>query len=157
MFNDELFLIFILHQTTTIDDNKSKRKSCFLSLFYIKPQQYKPFTTKNHGCFLSLFYIKPQRIERTYTLDKGCFLSLFYIKPQHLIGNNWLDIVVSYLYSTSNHNLQTLSATSAGVVSYLYSTSNHNKLFQIKCVKTVVSYLYSTSNHNCFLEEILFL
>ena len=78
----ELYLIEILHQTTTSQGNKWWTRCCILSKFYIKPQlEYK------------LNQIK-----------EGCILSKFYIKPQHFDYEKRINYVVSYRNSTSNHN-----------------------------------------------------
>ena len=77
-----LYLIEILHQTTT------KRSR----------------TRDRSRCILSKFYIKPQRLCRCSSWPSGCILSKFYIKPQHLSIAGGSRNVVSYRNSTSNHN-----------------------------------------------------
>ena len=77
-----LYLIEILHQTTTIHAICRIKKSCILSKFYIKPQHLTLIGKNNLSCILSKFYIKPQL-------------------------RDWLRYVctvVSYRNSTSNHN-----------------------------------------------------
>ena len=77
-----LYLIEILHQTTTSQGNKWWTRCCILSKFYIKPQRSNEDHSKQLGCILSKFYIKPQR-RGWLTLWIGrCILSKFYIKPQ---------------------------------------------------------------------------
>ena len=78
-----LYLIEILHQTTTKNRGEHSDDGCILSKFYIKPQQVHAQKFPRLGCILSKFYIKPQ------------LPSVFY--------NLW--IVVSYRNSTSNHNI----------------------------------------------------
>ena len=77
-----LYLIEILHQTTTIWQPSGRADRCILSKFYIKPQPHAA---------------KPQR-------SNCCILSKFYIKPQLAVLFALLDLVVSYRNSTSNHN-----------------------------------------------------
>ena len=77
-----LYLIEILHQTTTIRILIIKLSCCILSKFYIKPQL---------------------RLERELA-SCSCILSKFYIKPQLTLWPLCLLIVVSYRNSTSNHN-----------------------------------------------------
>ena len=99
-----LYLIEILHQTTTSSRARTLLLCCILSKFYIKPQP-------------SLLPHQPHR---------RCILSKFYIKPQqerHTPVRFW---VVSYRNSTSNHNVEPLINTDDIVVSYRNSTSNHN-------------------------------
>ena len=77
-----LYLIEILHQTTTLQIFETINKRCILSKFYIKPQQWDSRELSSCCCILSKFYIKPQ--------------------PEARIERNHL--VVSYRNSTSNHN-----------------------------------------------------
>ena len=77
-----LYLIEILHQTTTSRTNMSASTSCILSKFYIKPQR-RPIKLRICRC---------------------CILSKFYIKPQLWLWVSNTCSVVSYRNSTSNHN-----------------------------------------------------
>ena len=121
-----LYLIEILHQTTTPSLLPLPSRSCILSKFYIKPQRQGLQCCTRFGCILSKFYIKPQP-------------SVLPVVP---------DIVVSYRNSTSNHNWAGCQLAQFGVVSYRNSTSNHNG-GKHRCNRlTVVSYRNSTSNHN---------
>ena len=101
-----LYLIEILHQTTTIHAICRIKKSCILSKFYIKPQPS------------PLPFCLPQR----------CILSKFYIKPQPSRRLVAMLPVVSYRNSTSNHNFLVSHPMAVIVVSYRNSTSNHNFL-----------------------------
>ena len=127
-----LYLIEILHQTTTIVPTVSADPCCILSKFYIKPQQYEKWAHLDNRCILSKFYIKPQRSSPRFQLIP----------------------VVSYRNSTSNHNNTKSGHILITVVSYRNSTSNHNPLGFKKNYKTVVSYRNSTSNHNFHLTRI---
>ena len=77
-----LYLIEILHQTTTVTMVSIPLLSCILLKFYIKPQQLGRLPLWVYGCILLKFYIKPQLWED--------------IKE--------IQLVVSYWNSTSNHN-----------------------------------------------------
>ena len=77
-----LYLIEILHQTTTTTQVDSTNKSCILSKFYIKPQLDHLQPRVARSCILSKFYIKPQRRCRRALRNLRCILSKFYIKPQ---------------------------------------------------------------------------
>ena len=77
-----LYLIEILHQTTTILDSFRFCYSCILSKFYIKPQRKEVLSLLTIGCILSKFYIKPQLLSSIVAALAGCILSKFYIKPQ---------------------------------------------------------------------------
>ena len=121
-----LYLIEILHQTTT-------RTSYSCTIL---------------GCILSKFYIKPQQEASTFFFVLGCILSKFYIKPQLPLYVSDRIGVVSYRNSTSNHNGGKQQFEREVVVSYRNSTSNHNFDLEISFVAIVVSYRNSTSNHN---------
>ena len=128
-----LYLIEILHQTTT----------------------FPPVVRRVVRCILSKFYIKPQlRLERELTRC-SCILSKFYIKPQPPIINSVPYRVVSYRNSTSNHNSGTNPPFFRFVVSYRNSTSNHNVLGSRTYRRYVVSYRNSTSNHNIYVVRSL--
>ena len=77
-----LYLIEILHQTTTRHRWSMNDRRCILLKFYIKPQLI----------FIPFFWAF------------GCILLKFYIKPQLRCIIYCIDIVVSYWNSTSNHN-----------------------------------------------------
>ena len=121
-----LYLIEILHQTTTSGG-----------------QQHESLC-----CILSKFYIKPQHLARFQPLTFCCILSKFYIKPQQNVKEKWRAFVVSYRNSTSNHNFVGAICIASGVVSYRNSTSNHNHGRPVTETLYVVSYRNSTSNHN---------
>ena len=121
-----LYLIEILHQTTTCGKCEDCLRRCILSKFYIKPQPALVGTAGTTSCILSKFYIKPQHARRR--------LRVFW--------------VVSYRNSTSNHNAESYVFVLSVVVSYRNSTSNHNKVGKRLRWSKVVSYRNSTSNHN---------
>ena len=79
-----LYLIEILHQTTTCVKYVSKVDGCILSKFYIKPQLSCILFLICRGCILSKFYIKPQQRIRHKIGHSCCILSKFYIKPQQV-------------------------------------------------------------------------
>ena len=87
----------------------------------------------------------------------SCFLSLFYIKPQLFFRRNIISIVVSYLYSTSNHNAQISGDARVYVVSYLYSTSNHNcfRLFPLRYELFLIFILHQTTTPPLVFQILL--
>ncbi len=149
-----LYLIEILHQTTTSSRARARLLCCILSKFYIKPQlrrwrechyvvvSYRN-STSNHNLFgtnclyneLYLIEILHQTTTSNQNLDNSssCILSKFYIKPQHWRDSSCARYVVSYRNSTSNHNLGEGIQLKLAVVSYRNSTSNHN-LFGTNCL-----------------------
>ena len=100
-----LYLIEILHQTTTHCKCIQFTLCCILSKFYIKPQHPSKVFARYQSCILSKFYIKPQLYRHCDHYELCCILSKFYIKPQLLVLNLTIFEVVSYRNSTSNHNL----------------------------------------------------
>ena len=77
-----LYLIEILHQTTTIVINQFYIVRCILLKFYIKPQQDFTIFVFTKGCILLKFYIKPQHDAEPRGRGRRCILLKFYIKPQ---------------------------------------------------------------------------
>ena len=172
-----LYLIEILHQTTThckciqftlccilskfyikpqlLLTVLRKSWSCILSKFYIKPQHPSKVFARYQSCILSKFYIKPQRLCRCSSWPSGCILSKFYIKPQRVAGEGYSQAVVSYRNSTSNHNKTAAGFYRFIVVSYRNSTSNHNDEARLVNAAKVVSYRNSTSNHNVVLFPLV--
>ena len=146
--NEELYLIEILHQTTTLVVRLLVPLGCILSKFYIKPQPPSGAGLAGRSCILSKFYIKPQQSAPGSNHDQRCILSKFYIKPQLAEGEKDRNNVVSYRNSTSNHNITTRCCSCLRVVSYRNSTSNHNRKTYTDSLRLVVSYRNSTSNHN---------
>ena len=121
-----LYLIEILHQTTTECSNCAPQCCCILSKFYIKPQRKALYGFYDTCCILSKFYIKPQlrwlHIFRLYC----CILSKFYIKPQLSFTNslNGFCCILSKFYiKPQQHRVY---GKGHDVVSYRNSTSNHN-------------------------------
>ena len=147
-----LYLIEILHQTTTV--TRATCPNMELYLIEILHQTTTPEATIRTYSVLYLIEI----LHQTTTFSKlrpfsdSCILSKFYIKPQHPCSRSWFFRVVSYRNSTSNHNSQRCQRFTSTVVSYRNSTSNHNVyLYEIKELK-VVSYRNSTSNHNVAMQ-----
>ena len=130
-----LYLIEILHQTTTV-----------LLTFFLVVQLYlieilhqtttaQPVSFPLIRCILSKFYIKPQLGQWPSWSTGCCILSKFYIKPQ--LARQWLLVpcVVSYRNSTSNHN------------NVLYNT--------IRSALYLIEILHQTTTHNSFVLHIL--
>ena len=165
-----LYLIEILHQTTThckciqftlccilskfyikpqlLLTVLRKSWSCILSKFYIKPQRRGLRNLRHSSCILSKFYIKPQRRGLRNLRHSSCILSKFYIKPQRLCRcSSWPSgCILSKFYIKPQRVAG--EGYSQAVVSYRNSTSNHNKTAAGFYRFIVVSYRNSTSNHN---------
>ena len=121
-----LYLIEILHQTTTMPRRVLLHGRCILSKFYIKPQ-----LRRSYFKFLEVVSYRNSTSNHNTNPRKEN-----------------LRHVVSYRNSTSNHNTGLITGALGQVVSYRNSTSNHNRLFILIGCSRVVSYRNSTSNHN---------
>ena len=149
---DRLYLIEILHQTTTMADANTQAKRLYLIEILHQTTTLSLTMFGFPSCILSKFYIKPQ-LRIAYPVEAvGCILSKFYIKPQLAIHPAADLFVVSYRNSTSNHNFPPRIVCKYGVVSYRNSTSNHNNVSGGTERTWVVSYRNSTSNHNCCMN-----
>ena len=164
-----LYLIEILHQTTTVVWIDFGNECCILSKFYIKPQRWRRSTSFREGCILSKFYIKPQRFGFSSGTCASCILSKFYIKPQPGRPRGRTPSVVSYRNSTSNHNWAPSNThlLTLYLIEILHQTTTLGLIWTTtkSCILSkfyikpqlpqkrrkrngVVSYRNSTSNHN---------
>ena len=160
-----LYLIEILHQTTTTSQVLLLQLSCILSKFYIKPQLTSKTGSLKRCCILSKFYIKPQQVSKVVSRNRGCILSKFYIKPQPVESAKIVCVVVSYRNSTSNHNGSVDLLPGRPVVSYRNSTSNHNSGVGVNATMSLylIEILHQTTTlrrsplheHLLYLIEIL--
>ena len=121
-----LYLIEILHQTTTLLRLVMIREELYLIEILHQTTTVVISSRIIRGCILSKFYIKPQLSPHCISEWPGCILSKFYIKPQLAGVSPNAVFVVSYRNSTSNHNGKNYLDTDEAVVSYRNSTSNHN-------------------------------
>ena len=105
VFSSLLYLIEILHQTTTCQEQHKEQQALYL-IEILHQTTTRPSTFR---LTQTLYLI--EILHQTTTLwpksdeNPRCILSKFYIKPQ--LGVSRLDCyrVVSYRNSTSNHNL----------------------------------------------------
>ena len=146
-----LYLIEILHQTTTHCKCIQFTLCCILSKFYIKPQLL-PLSV------CRLFVVSYRNSTSNHNFFSQCYGNLEVVSYRNSTSNHntlrrFLPAirVVSYRNSTSNHNEGYDEMKELYVVSYRNSTSNHNGGDCATCDIRVVSYRNSTSNHN---EEI---
>ena len=147
MISSRLYLIEILHQTTTSACRMLRLQSCILSKFYIKPQQEGMNYVPSRRCILSKFYIKPQPDVATKIRSHRCILSKFYIKPQ-LVGLNPINgKVVSYRNSTSNHNYSHHVTTTIALylIEILHQTTTIHDTCQIGKTLYLIEILHQTT------------
>ena len=146
----------------------NSKVNCLISLFYIKPQHAQRlrtpqqivsylFSTSNHNwrCTMKIhhelshisFLHQTTTALRRWWLALYCLISLFYIKPQQSALAPFDFFIVSYLFSTSNHNAVGIEVLGLKIVSYLFSTSNHNKPVEIDANIQLshISFLHQTT------------
>ena len=121
-----LFLIPILHQTTTL----VMMAVLQMALFLIPILHQTTTVTSIYLLSLVLFLIPILHQTTTRRLRSGppigCFSFQFYIKPQPMQRLFKCFRVVSHSNSTSNHNKPLVDVSLVLVVSHSNSTSNHN-------------------------------
>ena len=78
----ELYLIEILHQTTTAAAYESAASGLYLIEILHQTTTAPPRRIRTVCCILSKFYIKPQHGFQIHKIMDSCILSKFYIKPQ---------------------------------------------------------------------------
>ena len=100
----KLYLIEILHQTTTVNVNTTTLHPLYLIEILHQTTTRRKSCEWLSCCILSKFYIKPQLISMIVSSLPCCILSKFYIKPQQPLASECFCGVVSYRNSTSNHN-----------------------------------------------------
>ena len=165
-----LYLIEILHQTTTHCKCIQFTLCCILSKFYIKPQHPSKVFARYQSCILSKFYIKPQLQMYTIYFTFRCILSKFYIKPQLQMYTIYFTFrcILSKFYIKPQLVLEALLLPPCCILSKFYikpqlmMTTREGSMrcilskFYIKPQRVhtsfenglVVSYRNSTSNHN---------
>ena len=143
-----LYLIEILHQTTTPAVVTNNLQRCILSKFYIKPQQWRRLP--RCCCVVSYRNSTSNHNGVNATMSGGSVVSYRNSTSNHNEPGTApaKQLVVSYRNSTSNHNGCGSGTDVYSVVSYRNSTSNHNNLSNASSLNVVVSYRNSTSNHN---------
>ena len=145
-----LYLIEILHQTTTHCKCIQFTLCCILSKFYIKPQHEPLASHIPRCCILSKFYIKPQlRCILGYTA-LGCILSKFYIKPQLHAALFTRRCILSKFYIKPQLFGSPPQRPYRCILSKFYIKPQLT--LTRKTNDKVVSYRNSTSNHNSFAE-----
>ena len=97
--------ISFLHQTTTYFADPTSVGTLSHISFLHQTTTVAIVTILTRNCLISLFYIKPQLCMPYCAIAADCLISLFYIKPQLFLTITKILFIVSYLFSTSNHNL----------------------------------------------------
>ena len=165
VFSSLLYLIEILHQTTTCQEQHKEQQALYLIEILHQTTTLPSIVVCCRRCILSKFYIKPQLRRKCPNFCCRCILSKFYIKPQPWSIKVTPTIVVSYRNSTSNHNNGEVTIHVRQVVSYRNSTSNHNSsepavpawmLYLIEILhQTTTRHLGCRGRRGLYLIEIL--
>ena len=121
-----LYLIEILHQTTTIIAVLTAAVVLYLIEILHQTTTIVKLQIPEDALYLIEILHQTTTMCCGYPLLHRCILSKFYIKPQPIGAVYCRHIVVSYRNSTSNHNLLWPTTFRGRVVSYRNSTSNHN-------------------------------
>ena len=130
----QLYIFWILHQTTTSEVFHLTRSSCISFESYIKPQLMLVYVI----LIIVVYLLNP-----TSNHNLVCLLI-------------WLTSVVYLLNPTSNHNMVARGMAAIAVVYLLNPTSNHNPGVPIPAGADVVYLLNPTSNHNAMRNPGLF-
>ena len=148
-----LFLIPILHQTTTYERSGKRCALLFLIPILHQTTTAMQTSTSSRCCFSFQFYIKPQRadLSRYVLLVVSHSNSTSNHNVHQCVGAG--NAVVSHSNSTSNHNAHRILDGGIFVVSHSNSTSNHNTNSAVTPFSWVVSHSNSTSNHNAKWER----
>ena len=146
-FPIQLYIFWLLHQTTTFTVFLIILFCCISFDSYIKPQLickryevvkvvYLLTPTSNHNLStlhfsdvtLYIFWLLHQTTTHIlHTSESECCISFdSYIKPQHGPWHRWKPYVVYLLTPTSNHNQDFVIPSKIEVVYLLTPTSNHN-------------------------------
>ena len=150
-----LYLIEILHQTTTHGPHVKRFRRCILSKFYIKPQLCRRYL---HNIGVVSYRNSTSNHNLVFSPSNRRVLYLIEILHQTTTHYGQLcrgfRCILSKFYIKPQ--LSALHCLQVWVVSYRNSTSNHNYPRNICLGIGVVSYRNSTSNHNSNDEHIFF-
>ena len=167
-----LSLTFFLHQTTTCRRSPRTRGDCLLPFFYIKPQPVTSltvvqpivsylFSTSNHN--LDATVAEHPRLSLTFFLHQtttqlvvllshaNCLLPFFYIKPQPRRLTPYNLTIVSYLFSTSNHNrcVVAVAEPPLSLTFFLHQTTTEWKNSSLSRQLSLTFFLHQTTTCFC--------
>ena len=150
---EPLYLIEILHQTTTSGDRTCRPAWLYLIEILHQTTTEIKVDLDADGLYLIEILHQTTTYGRQRVPQKCCILSKFYIKPQQFAPNCHAETVVSYRNSTSNHNDNLHTYHRESVVSYRNSTSNHNFLFDDFCA--IALYLIEILHQTTTLRAVV--
>ena len=144
----KLYLIEILHQTTTVTPAAVLGSSLYLIEILHQTTTVLSDISLEDMLYLIEILHQTTTVRFDGSTKNGCILSKFYIKPQPLLSTSKrsLSCILSKFYIKPQQ--LTPYRQPGEVVSYRNSTSNHNLFGGMNARRQVVSYRNSTSNHN---------
>ena len=115
VFSSLLYLIEILHQTTTCQEQHKEQQALYL-IEILHQTTTRPSTFRlTQTLYLIEILHQTTTLPSIVVCCRRCILSKFYIKPQLSGPNRMKILVVSYRNSTSNHNLASVVLTVTGL------------------------------------------
>ena len=144
-----LSLTFFLHQTTTMPEGVLLGQVLSLTFFLHQTTTSTSLSPTAVQLSLTFFLHQTTTVQRQSFRTHYCLLPFFYIKPQLVLQSAGSWWIVSYLFSTSNHNRTHINDLLASIVSYLFSTSNHNRKAGINSASelSLTFFLHQTTTH----------
>ena len=147
-----LLHIFFLHQTATIVCYWKTRSCCYISSFYIKPQQKTKVEFIVPRCYISSFYIKPQLGTPAYILNGVAIYLLSTSNRNKALYNEGFYMVAIYLLSTSNRNMKIVLEEEAKL---LYIFFLHQTATPASCLSVLIKLLYIFFLHQTATIELI--
>ena len=143
----ELYLIEILHQTTTVDDMRRQIEELYLIEILHQTTTLSAFKEEYSTLYLIEILHQTTTRHRTISHSASCILSKFYIKPQPASCHPKIPRVVSYRNSTSNHNngLQIFHLTKLYLIEILHQTTTVITDEQISLMLYLIEILHQTT------------
>ena len=143
----QLYLIEILHQTTTLSSYPAPALELYLIEILHQTTTnptYQKFVT---GLYLIEILHQTTTCTRCGLILLSCILSKFYIKPQHQPLAADIPRVVSYRNSTSNHNKQMMrfSASSLYLIEILHQTTTQSTVDRNSAALYLIEILHQTT------------
>ena len=151
-----LFLISILHQTTTLSLLHNFSWRLFLISILHQTTTARRLMPYHGSCFLFQFYIKPQLAMHGCMAMHGCFLFQFYIKPQQEMCE-WAANGRCFLFQFYiKPQRLPWRIVFRWVVSYFNSTSNHNVIseYMLSPSLFLISILHQTTTKSNLMATL---
>ena len=153
-----LFLIPILHQTTTTQAQANPIVGCSSFQFYIKPQRPARSLPERSRCSSFQFYIKPQRRTIRSASSPCCSSFQFYIKPQLPSRSPISDtslFLIPILHQTTTLNNVRCGANKLFLIPILHQTTTAQQEAAIQEQLFLIPILHQTTTSRMAVIHIL--